>query len=109
MSLELSFEYTAIVIGIGGALASLAAAVISLLKLKRQTPRVIRLEELIEVTNADGSHTYKVVSSKLVEPGPSLQAELNLRLEKRKDIILKFNPSEPSDETEWGSTTIRSS
>lgn len=95
VSIDLAQNPEALAVLIGTTGASISAIIFAFsrfLKDRGHTPRVVGVDEVIEVTGDDGRPTKQLARvRKLVEPGPALKAEIKARWKPGKGLAVDLD------------------
>jgi hypothetical protein len=95
ISIDLTLNAEALALLIGTVSASLSALILAVnqaLKDRGHSPRVVKVDEVVPITRADGSTAWELREVRqFVEPGPQLKAALKARLGAGKGVAVDFD------------------
>ncbi len=79
------------ILALGGAVSMIILALSQLIKIATRAPKVVWVDEVIDVPGPDGG-TEQILAKRpvVVEPGPELKAELEGKLQKGKNLSVRF-------------------
>lgn len=95
VSIDLAQNPEALALLIGTSAASVSGIILAIsrfLKDRGHTPRVVKVDDVIEETGPDGRPVKRLARvRKVVEPGPALDAELKARWKPGKGLAVDFD------------------